>query len=83
MHSSRHLEKTSLILTCFQCHGFRCNGERRDAWTIFSATDVSREEAVELGQPTVAKYVGESMGHQGDVVEDDYGISVKAESESS
>ena len=44
---------------------------------------MSREEAVELGQPTVAKYVGESMGHQGDVVEDDYGISVKAESESS
>ena len=32
---------------------------------------MSREEAVELGQPTVAKYVGESMGHQGDVVEDD------------
>mmetsp|Transcript_8134 Transcript_8134/g.13394 ORF Transcript_8134/g.13394 Transcript_8134/m.13394 type:complete len:990 (-) Transcript_8134:52-3021(-) len=41
-----------------------------------------REEAVGLGQPdAVAKYgIGESMSRQGDVVEDDYGISVKAES---
>ena len=41
-----------------------------------------REEAIGLGQPdAVAKYgIGESMSRQGDVVEDDYGISVKAES---
>ena len=41
-----------------------------------------REEAVGLGQPdAVAKYgIGESIGRPGDVVEDDYGISVKAES---
>ncbi|KAK1746876.1 cleavage and polyadenylation specificity factor subunit 2 [Skeletonema marinoi] len=41
-----------------------------------------REEAVGLGQPdAVAKYgIGESISRQGDVVEDDYGISVKAES---
>jgi cleavage and polyadenylation specificity factor subunit 2 len=42
-----------------------------------------REEAVGLGQPdAVAKYgIGESIGGLGDnVVEDDYGISVKAES---
>ena len=40
-----------------------------------------REEAVGLGQPdAVAKYgIGESISRQGDVVEDDYGISVKAE----
>ncbi|KAL7480133.1 hypothetical protein ACHAW6_005845 [Cyclotella cf. meneghiniana] len=41
-----------------------------------------REEAVGIGQPdSVAKYgIGESVGRAGDVVEDDYGISVKAES---
>jgi len=41
-----------------------------------------REEAVGLGQPdAVAKYgIGESISRLGDVVEDDYGISVKAES---
>eukprot|EP00804_Cyclotella_cryptica_P026987 CCRYP_016658-RA/>CCRYP_016658-RA protein AED:0.04 eAED:0.04 QI:46/1/0.8/1/1/1/5/107/1053 len=40
-----------------------------------------REEAVGIGQPdSVAKYgIGESVGRAGDVVEDDYGISVKAE----
>ena len=46
---------------------------------IASAPD--REEAVGIGQPdSVAKYgIGESVGRAGDVVEDDYGISVKAE----
>jgi hypothetical protein len=49
---------------------------------ILSVTFDVREEAVGLGQPdAVAKYgIGESIGRQGDVVEDDYGISVKAES---
>lgn len=41
----------------------------------------TREEAVGIGQPdSVAKYgIGESVGRSVDVVEDDYGISVKAE----
>jgi hypothetical protein len=49
---------------------------------ILSVTFDVREEAVGLGQPdAVAKYgIGESISRQGDVVEDDYGISVKAES---
>lgn len=39
-----------------------------------------REEAIGIGQPdSVAKYgIGESVGRS-EVVEDDYGISVKAE----
>mmetsp|Transcript_29485 Transcript_29485/g.61545 ORF Transcript_29485/g.61545 Transcript_29485/m.61545 type:complete len:1057 (+) Transcript_29485:226-3396(+) len=41
-----------------------------------------REEAVGIGQPdSVAKYgIGESVGRSGEVLEDDYGIAVKAES---
>ena len=41
-----------------------------------------REEAVGIGQPdSVAKYgIGESIGRSGEVLEDDYGIAVKAES---
>jgi hypothetical protein len=41
-----------------------------------------REEAVGIGQPdSIAKYgIGESIGRAGEVLEDDYGISVKAES---
>lgn len=40
-----------------------------------------REEAVGIGQPdSIAKYgIGESVGQGGDIVEDDYGISVKPE----
>ncbi len=40
-----------------------------------------REEAVGIGQPdSIAKYgIGESIGQGGDVIEDDYGISVKHE----
>ena len=39
-----------------------------------------REEAVGIGQPdSIAKYgIGESIGQEGDVLEDDYGISVKS-----
>lgn len=41
-----------------------------------------REEAVGIGQPdSVAKYgIGESVGRSGEVLEDDYGIAVRAES---
>ena len=41
-----------------------------------------REEAVGIGQPdSIAKYgIGESIGRAGEVLEDDYGIAVKAES---
>jgi hypothetical protein len=41
----------------------------------------TREEAVGIGQPdSVAKYgIGESVGRSGEIIEDDYGISVKAE----
>jgi Cleavage and polyadenylation factor 2 C-terminal len=40
-----------------------------------------REEAVGLGQPdSIAKYgIGESVGRSGEVLEDDYGISVEAD----
>ena len=40
-----------------------------------------REEAVGIGQPdSIAKYgIGESIGQAGEVLEDDYGISVKPE----
>lgn len=40
-----------------------------------------REEAVGIGQPdSVAKYgIGESIGREGEVLEDDYGIAVEAE----
>lgn len=49
---------------------------------LLTVTFDVREEAVGLGQPdAVAKYgIGESISRQSDVVEDDYGISVKAES---
>ena len=41
-----------------------------------------REEAVGIGQPdSIAKYgIGESVGRSGEVLEDDYGIAVRAES---
>ena len=40
-----------------------------------------REEAVGIGQPdSVAKYgIGESIGREGEVLEDDYGIAVEAD----
>ena len=49
--------------------------------SICDAIYILREEAVGIGQPdSVAKYgIGESVGRSGEVVEDDYGISVKAE----
>jgi hypothetical protein len=54
------------------------------ATKIFSLTVTFevREEAVGIGQPdSIAKYgIGESIGQEGDVVEDDYGIAVKPES---
>eukprot|EP00956_Cyclotella_meneghiniana_P045578 scaffold375039_cov73-Cyclotella_meneghiniana.AAC.2 len=50
--------------------------------TLSSLATSIREEAVGIGQPdSVAKYgIGESVGRSGEVIEDDYGISVKAES---
>lgn len=49
--------------------------------TLSSLATSIREEAVGIGQPdSVAKYgIGESVGRSGEVIEDDYGISVKAE----
>lgn len=40
-----------------------------------------REEAVGIGQSdSIAKYgIGESIGRSGEILEDDYGIAVKAE----
>ncbi len=58
--------------------GVICN----DFLIFFSVTFEVREEAVGIGQPdSIAKYgIGESVGQGGDVIEDDYGISVKSES---
>lgn len=49
---------------------------------LFIVTFEVREEAVGIGQvDSVAKYgIGESIGQTGDVLEDDYGISVRPES---
>ena len=51
---------------------------------MFSCVSVTfevREEAVGVGQiDSTAKFgIGESVGHQGEVLEDDYGISVIAD----
>lgn len=60
-----HCAFTQLVNSCFVC--------------VYTVTFEVREDAVGIGQPdSSAKYgIGESVGQSGDVLEDDYGISVQ------